>query len=106
MRSYISLLVAIALYQITHAFVLSTIPNSLYTTFEVYYPDSKLNNGKVFLRGDNCNLTWTKGLLMNKTSTNQWKIALLCPENNTISVKALLNDSNWMLGSNRIFQGG
>ena len=80
--------------------------NALYTTFTVYYPDNNLNGLKIYLRGDSCNLTWTKGALLNHSAPNQWQTALLCPENATISVKALLNDSSWMFGGNNVFKGG
>jgi len=79
---------------------------AVYTTFTVYYPDSNLNGQKIYLRGDNCNLTWNKGVLLNRTATNQWQAALLCGDNATISVKALLNDTTWMFGGNKVFKGG
>ena len=60
----------------------------------------------MYLRGDNCNLTWAQGRLMDHSGNNQWTTALLCPENITISLKAKLNDSEWMFGSNRVFTGG
>lgn len=106
MRYLISLVYFVVSCYFTHAFVLTTLPNALYTTFEVYYPDAHLSNAKVYLRGDNCNLTWNQGILLNKTSSNTWKTVMLCPENITISVKALLNDSKWMFGNNRVFRGG
>lgn len=80
--------------------------NAIFTTFTVYYPDTNLNAQKIYLRGDNCNLTWNKGVLLNHTSPNQWQGAFLCPENGTISVKAVLNDTAWMFGGNNIFKGG
>lgn len=33
----------------------------------------------MFLRGDNCNLTWSKGIALKKTSPDTWSTALLCP---------------------------
>lgn len=80
--------------------------NAVFTTFTGYYPDSALAGQKIYIRGDNCNLTWTKGVELNRTAANEWKTALLCPENVTISVKLLLNDSQWMFGNNYIFTGG
>ena len=41
----------------------------VYTTFVVHYPESKLK-GDLYIRGDNCNLTWTKGVKINHTATN------------------------------------
>lgn len=43
---------------------------------------------------------------MNHSAENQWTTAMLCPENTTISVKVLLDDSKWMMGSNQVFTGG
>ena len=60
----------------------------------------------MYLRGDNCNLTWATGRLMDHTAPNQWSISRLWPENTTISVKAKLNDTEWMFGNNRVFVGG
>ena len=80
--------------------------NALYTTFSVYYPDANLDSQKIYIRGDNCNFTWNKGLVLNHTSANLWQTAMLCHEGVNISVKALLNDTNWMFGGNKIFIGG
>ena len=62
-----------------------------YTTFKVHYPESKLKGRTIYLRGDSCNLTWSKGVPMASSGTDEWSTALLCPENTTISVKALAN---------------
>lgn len=78
----------------------------VYTTFVVYYPDINLDSSQIYLRGDNCNLTWNKGVKLNHSATNQWNTVMLCPEETTISVKVLLNDSKWMIGSNTVFTGG
>jgi len=53
--------------------------NAVFTTFTIYYPDSNLNTQKIYLRGDNCNLTWNLGVLLNHTAANQWQAAFLCP---------------------------
>jgi hypothetical protein len=53
-------------------------PNAVYTTFIGYYPDENLAGQKIFIRGDGCNLTWTKGVALNKTGVNEWKTALMC----------------------------
>jgi hypothetical protein len=45
-------------------------PNAVFTTFVGYYPDANLGGQKIYIRGDNCNLTWTKGMVLNKTGTN------------------------------------
>ncbi len=81
-------------------------PNAVYTIFASYYPDANLAGQTIYIRGDGCNLTWTKGVPLNRTAANEWKTALMCAENVVISVKLLLNDSVWMFGSNRVFTGG
>ena len=78
---------------------------SSYTTFRVHYPDIHLKGKIVYLRGDNCNLTWNKGVILSQSASNEWSTALLCPENITISVKAMVGES-WMIGSNFVFMGG
>lgn len=82
------------------------VPNAVYTIFTGYYPDANLGGQLIYIRGDGCNLTWSKGVPLNHTGANEWKTALLCAENVNISVKLLLNDSVWMFGSNRVFIGG
>jgi hypothetical protein len=77
--------------------------NSVYTTFIVYYPDANLGGAKIYLRGDNCSLNWSKGVVMNQTAVNTWVTVMLCPENLVVSVKVLLNDSIWMFGKNEVF---
>lgn len=46
------------------------IPNAVFTTFVAYYPDDHLAAQKIFIRGDGCNLTWSKGVVLNKTAVN------------------------------------
>ena len=80
--------------------------DSLYTIFTVYYPDQHLTtHDQLFLRGDACNLTWDKGHLLTRNAKNEWQLSLLCPQNKSISVKALLNDSSWSFGQNTVFNG-
>lgn len=81
-------------------------PNAVYTIFASYYPDTNLGGHLIYIRGDGCNLTWSKGVPLNRTAANEWKTALLCADNMSISVKLLLNDTVWMFGSNRVFTGG
>lgn len=72
MHNYIYHLLLLALLALLgHPFILETTnQNTVYTTFVVRYPDTKLRNGLVYLRGDHCNLTWNKGLLLNHSATN------------------------------------
>lgn len=106
MREIIYQIILILSILVLHGEAVIMESNALYTTFSVYYPDASLNNEKIYIRGDNCNFTWNKGIVMNHTSPNLWQTAMLCPEGVNISVKALLNDTNWMFGSNKIFVGG
>jgi predicted alpha/beta superfamily hydrolase len=80
-------------------------PNSaVFVVFTGIYPDEKLQpTDKIYLRGDNCNMTWNSGSPMKLTSANTWSLMLLCPTNTTIQVKLLLNDKNWMMGANKWF---
>ena len=57
----IKIITFVALVIFTAAFQLKA--DSVYTVFTVYYPESKVMVGqKIYLRGDNCNMSWTKGL--------------------------------------------
>lgn len=94
----IALFVCVLLIQL--AFPFKVAPNAVYTLFTAYYPSANLGGQKIYIRGDNCNLTWTKGVVMNQTAPNEWKTAMLCTENVTINVKLLLGDTTWMLGKN------
>ena len=69
------------------------------------YPDANLHSGSISIRGDNCNLNWSKGVSLKKNATDTWVTSLLCPENQTISVKLLANDTTWMMGANYVFVG-
>lgn len=57
----------------------------------------------IYLRGDNCNLTWTKGVPLKKTAANTWATSMLCPNDVAINVKLLINDTKWMMGANYNF---
>ena len=46
------------------------VQGAVYTTFVGYYPDNTLNNSAIYIRGDACNLTWTKGIKLTKTGPN------------------------------------
>lgn len=75
-----------------------------YTTFKIYYPEANLVDGsQIYLRGDNCNLTWTKGVPVKKIGTDNWATAMLCPTDVKINVKVLVNDTKWMMGANHQF---
>ena len=75
-----------------------------FTNFLAKYPESKIpSHSNITLRGDNCNLTWSRGVAMKKVDTDTWSVALLCPTGVRISCKALINDSDWMMGANHIF---
>jgi len=56
------------LFGCTLCFVLGS--NSVFTTFVAYYPDANLAGQKLYIRGDGCNLTWTKGIVLNQTAPN------------------------------------
>jgi hypothetical protein len=45
-------------------------PNAVYTVFASYYPDGNLGGQTIYMRGDGCNLTWTKGVPLNRTAPN------------------------------------
>jgi predicted alpha/beta superfamily hydrolase len=73
---------------------------SLQVTFTVVYPSSR----QMYLRGSGCGLNWNTGLKMTSTQTNQWEAAVKCSDSevasNSLEVKALIGDSDWMIGSN------
>jgi len=62
------LLIGCLLLTLSFSFTIS--PNAVYTTFVGYYPDENLAGQKIFIRGDGCNLTWAKGVVLNKTGVN------------------------------------
>lgn len=63
------------------------------------------SSSKIYLRGDNCNLNWSKGIELTKVSANTWNINISCAVNVSvkISIKLLVNDTVWMLGANHVF---
>lgn len=76
----------------------------VFVTFTATYPDDKLNaTDKLYMRGDNCDMTWEKGILMAKASPNKWNVTLACPKNTTVQFKILLNDKIWQMGANEWF---
>jgi hypothetical protein len=48
----------------------SILTQATYTSFHVHYPDNHLKGKALFIRGDNCNLTWNKGVALEHTGTN------------------------------------
>ena len=77
--------------------------NTLQVT--VRYPASKLPQSQaLFLRGDSCGLSWSKGVQLRKslTEADTWSAALTCEAAATgvISMKALVDDDTWSLGCN------
>ncbi len=78
--------------------------NAVYTVFTALYPQSNLTaSSQIFLRGDNCNLNWNKGVSLKKTGLDTWSTSILCPVDTKISVKLLVNDTKWMMGANYVF---
>lgn len=53
--------------------------SSKITNFIALYPEDKIGASGLYLRGDNCNLAWNKGVAMKKVSANTWSTSLLCP---------------------------
>lgn len=71
---------------------------------EGIYPESMMkSNDSISVRGDNCNLTWDKGVVLKKSWSDGWKVMLSCPTSKLIQIKLLLNDKVWMLGANYWF---
>lgn len=71
-------------------------------TIEVLYP-KKLSS--MYLRGNDCDLNWDKGVAMSPEAFAdgyKWKYTLNCSGKNisSLEVKVLINDNQWMLGSN------
>ena len=64
------------------------------------YPASKLKVQALYIRGDGCGLSWSKGIIMSIKSNNTWSYALTCPTNTPVQIKILENDANWMMGKN------
>ena len=78
--------------------------SAIFTTFTVNYPDTNISsNWNITLRGDNCNLTWSKVVPMKKMGKDTWSTALLSPIDTKISCKVLINDHDWMMGANHVF---
>lgn len=59
-------------------------------------------NDQVFVRGDNCGLSWDRGSQMQCNGSSA-TIILQCPPSTQISIKLLLNDQVWMRGANAVF---
>lgn len=91
MNLRVSILFFMLCYQLTNAFliasdstanvphILSDEQSSVYTKFTAYYPDNKILKSSLYLRGDNCNLTWNKGVPMTRISEDTWSTSMLCP---------------------------
>lgn len=58
---------------------------------------------QIYIRGDNCNLSWNEGVPLRHSGNNTWSIILACPIGVRIQVKLLLNDKIWMMGPNYLF---
>lgn len=67
---------------------------------QVVYPASKLKVQSLYIRGDGCGLSWSKGIIMSIKGTNIWSYALSCPLDTPVQIKILENDTNWMMGKN------
>eukprot|EP01038_Epipyxis_sp_PR26KG_P018891 gene18891-26749_t len=71
-------------------------------TINAYYP-SKLPS--LFLRGDNCGLSWDKGLEMThsiSSTGNLWSTEISCDSESKkqLELKVLIQDKDFMLGAN------
>jgi hypothetical protein len=64
----------------------------------VHYP-RKISS--MYLRGDQCALSWDKGVEMKSVGDNKWSVSINCPPSaDKIEMKVLVDDKVWMLGSN------
>lgn len=71
-------------------------------TIQVKYP--KLLSS-MYIRGSSCGLNWNSGLKMNANvvssqSDYSWTYDIDCKEATDCEIKVLVNDKDWMLGSN------
>lgn len=67
------------------------------------YPQDKLTGKSIFIRGDECNLNWNKGVQLTKDSQspNLWYVSLAnCANTGYLQFKVLISDKDWMVGSN------
>jgi hypothetical protein len=102
------ILILVGLLAVINSFKLNTViddkadNSTVFVVFNGIYPDAHLaKNDKVYLRGDNCNLTWTTtGVPMSHSGNDTWSTMLLCPTGVLIQVKLVLNDKIWMMGGN------
>ena len=53
------------------------------------YPSSKLKVQSLYIRGDGCGLSWSKGVIMSIKANNVWAYALTCPYNTPVEIKIL-----------------
>lgn len=53
------------------------------------YPASKLKIQALYIRGNGCGLSWSKGIIMSIKSNNTWSYALTCPVNTPVQIKIL-----------------
>lgn len=75
--------------------------STVFVVFTGVYPDAHLaKTDKVYLRGDNCNLTWTAGVPMSHSANDTWTTMMSCQTGIIIQVKLVLNDKIWMMGGN------
>lgn len=75
--------------------------STVFVVFKGVYPDQKLNkNDQIYIRGDNCNLTWNAGIPLSRNGNNTWSTMLACPTGVRIQAKLVLNDKIWMMGPN------
>lgn len=54
----------------------------------------------LYLRGDGCGLNWESGVKMDHDGDSTWNVLVNCDEERMLEVKVLVNDKDWMLGSN------
>ena len=77
-----------------------SIPTANNIQVVVSYPLSRLKVQSLYIRGDSCGLSWTKGYQLIYKGSNTWTYSLTCPVDTIVSIKILENDSNWMMGKN------
>lgn len=54
-------------------------PNSGNIQIVVNYPSSHLKVQSLYVRGDNCGLSWSKGYQLTYKGNNIWTYILTCP---------------------------
>eukprot|EP00708_Paratrimastix_pyriformis_P003523 GAFH01002305.1.p1 GENE.GAFH01002305.1~~GAFH01002305.1.p1 ORF type:complete len:279 (+),score=11.65 GAFH01002305.1:37-837(+) len=75
-------------------------------TVRVWYREARLCNHNVFIRGDLCGLSWDVGTILTHKGNDNWESTLHCTASDagkTISMKVLVDDSQWQVGTNDQF---